>query len=78
MGNPSSLEEVKNHLRQYASWTRISKYCRSDPKYVKNELNENLEREWFHLFVDGKPRSLCSVSKMSKVLPLLAITSSCQ
>lgn len=32
-GNPSSLENVRGHARQYGSFLHVPKYCRADPSY---------------------------------------------
>lgn len=33
-GNPSSLENVRLHARQYGSFIRVPKYCNADPSYL--------------------------------------------
>ena len=55
-GNPSSLANVKNHLRQYGSFVRIPKYCEADEDY--KSVDSSLQHHWFYLTVDGKPRLL--------------------
>ena len=56
-GNPSSLENVKYHLRCYGSFARVPRYCQSDDGY-SSERDESLNHEWFYLTTDGKPRLL--------------------
>ena len=56
-GNPSSLENIKNHLRCYGSFARVPRYCQSDENY-SCDRDESLEHEWFYLTTDGKPRLL--------------------
>ena len=55
-GNPASYEAVKGHLRQFASFARVKKYVESDPSH--DDKDDPLDREWFYLVVDGKPKLL--------------------
>ena len=55
-GNPASYESVKNHTRQFASFVRVKKYVESDPSH--DGKDNPLEREWFYIVVDGKPKLL--------------------
>ena len=54
-GNPSSLMNIKSHLKQYGSFACIPKYCNANQNYIRNN---NLEHKWFYLTVDGKPQLL--------------------
>ena len=56
-GNPNSLENVRYHLRCYASFARVPRYCHHDDQY-DNALDQSLEHQWFYLTTDGKPRLL--------------------